>query len=129
MIAACIFCGEPADDDHDITARGADGRYLDPELKSPLCHSCHELCGDDLYTHGLAVPGGGSTFLESLELRLARLGVFLGRLAEALPEPLAPLAALIGLLALHLARWREGLHRSIAALDRYSPGWRDAPGV
>ena len=60
-------------------AEGSDGRYLDPELKAPLCHSCHELCHDDWHTHGIADQAGAETFLESLELRLARLSAFLGR--------------------------------------------------
>jgi hypothetical protein len=128
MIVAmtCAICGEAYDDLHDITGRDSAGGYLDPELLAPLCHSDHELCGnDDWNTLGIH-DASRSTFLDSLELRLARLGSFMGRLAEALPEPLA---TLIGLIALHLARWRAGLGRSIVALDRYSPGWRAIPGV
>jgi len=130
MIAAaiCAICGEASDDLHDITGRDAAGEYLDPDLLAPLCHSDHELCGnDDWHTLGIHdADSDRSAFLDSLELRLTRLGSFMGRLAEALPEPLA---TLIGLIALHLARWSAGLGRSIVALDRYSPGWRAIPGV
>jgi hypothetical protein len=91
VIPVCVFCGRPADFRHHWTGRGADGRYLDPELAAWTCHSDHELCGnDDWHTLGIydADPAQ-TTFLDSLELRLARLGSGLGRVAEALPEPLA----------------------------------------
>jgi hypothetical protein len=110
-VAACAICGDAFDDVHDITGRDAAGQYLDPELVAPLCHSDHELCGnDDWHTLGIhdADPSR-STFLDSLELRLARLASFMGRLAEGLP---GPLAALIGLIALHLARCKPSRHRA-----------------
>ena len=77
MIAAatCAICGDPVDDFHDITGRDAAGEYLDPELVAPLCHSDHELCGnDDWHTLGIhnADPSR-STFLDSLEIGRAHV--------------------------------------------------------
>jgi len=126
MIALCLLCGDPADDPHHVTGRGTDESYLDPELVSPLCHSGHELVGDDWRTAGVYEAGDRETSLELLELRLARLGMFFGRLAKHVPGPLGAFLALVGL---HLARWRAGLAGAIVALDRDSPGWRDIPGV
>jgi hypothetical protein len=126
MSGACLFCGEPFDDRHDVTGRGGDGCYLDPQLLVALCHSDHELAGDDLRTTGLDAPPAGGTFLELLEYRLARIACFLGRLGETLQGPLGDF---VRLLARHMARWRAGLAGAIAALDRDSPGWRASSDV
>jgi hypothetical protein len=122
----CLLCPAPAEDRHHLTGRGDDGRYLDPKLSGPVCHDCHELCGDDLNTIASSTPGSSDTFLGSLELALSRTGAFVGRCSQAFPEPLATLLAL---LAEHLVTWASRLRASLAALDQNAPGWRAIPGV
>jgi hypothetical protein len=126
MIGVCLLCGKPADAKHHVTWRGRDGRYLDPAFRVPLCHSCHELMGEDRWTEegtNLVPP---QTFLDSLELRLRRAATFLGRLAA---NVCGPLGDFLAQLAKHLASWAVQLADALAAFDRYSPGWRAFPGV
>jgi hypothetical protein len=107
----CIICGAPAEAPHHVTWRGAAGAYLDPEFRAPLCHSHHEFVGEDRWTGEGTAPNRSETFLDSLELRLGRTAIFVGRVAESLPEPLATLLAS---LAEHLARWAAELAEYIA---------------
>jgi hypothetical protein len=121
----CLLCPEPPEDNHHVTGRGPDGRYLDPKLVGPLCHDCHELVEED-NTAGAPDHASTETFLGSLELRLSRTAGFVGRVAATLPDPFATLFAW---LASHLARWASRLHDSLAALDQNAPQWRTIPGV
>jgi hypothetical protein len=126
MSTRCLLCPEPPEDGHHVTATDARGSYLDPEFRGGLCHSCHELAGDDINTVGTPPGASSDTFLCSLELRLARSAAFVGRVAQAAPEPLD---SFLAWLATHLARWTSRLHASITALDENAPGWRAIPGV
>lgn len=125
---ACIICGRKAADDHHLT-----GRRLDPPLSLWHCHDHHELVHDDWNTAGVPAKNhqeddtdedAPPTVLHALHLRLARLAMWLGRLAEhGVFEPIA------GLLAAALARWASGLARCITALDDQLPGWQHKPGI
>jgi hypothetical protein len=126
MRPRCLLCLEPSDDRHHLTGCDADGERLDPELTGRLCHSCHELAGDDMNTAGIPDRPAADTFLSSLELRLSRTASFLGRVAEATPDPLR---GFLACLARHLAEWARRLRTSIGALDQNAPGWRKIPGV
>ena len=126
MIPPCLYCPEASEDRHHLTSRDARGRYLDPDLTAPLCHSCHELVGDDWHTIEVQDESTADTFLASLEVRLTRTASFVGRLADAVPEPLH---TFLSWLACHLATWAGQLGDSIRALDRGAPGWRALPGV
>jgi hypothetical protein len=126
MSTRCLLCPEASEDGHHVTATDTSASYLDPEFTGGLCHSCHELAGDDINTVGTPPGSSSDTFLCSLELRLARTGAFVGRVAEAAPEPLA---CFLVWLATHLARWASCLRTSITALDQNAPGWRAIPGV
>jgi hypothetical protein len=101
MKPRCLLCEDPSEDRHHLTATDERGAYLDPELRAPLCHDHHELASDDLHTVGTPAGSRSTTFLGSLELRLTRTAAFLGRVADAAPEPFA---SFLALLALHLAR-------------------------
>jgi hypothetical protein len=122
----CLFCGGSAERDHHCTGRDALGRYIDPGFVAPTCHDDHELTHDDWYTHG---AGDGlvetATFLHALQLGLERVGMFVGRLAEATPPPLD---GFLAGLAAWLAKMAGGLAGSIASLDRYCPGWQTKLG-
>jgi hypothetical protein len=115
----CVRCGAAGHDQHHPTWRGSDGRYVDPAFTVPLCHDCHELTGDDTRTAGLA-GSAATSVLESLELSLRRLAVFLARFDAG---PCAP-------LTLGFARWcltrADELSREIGRLDRSLPAWRIA---
>jgi hypothetical protein len=126
MSDRCLLCLDPPEDGHHVTATGDDGRYLDPKFTASVCHSCHELVGDDLNTIGTPRGATTDTFLGSLELRLTRTAAFVGRVAEAAPEPFA---TCLGWLAAHLERWASGLRTAIGALDQNAPTWRTIPGV
>ncbi len=124
----CIVCGRRAVDDHHIT-----GSRLDPRLSFWHCHDHHELSHDDWNTAGVPAKNRQRddtdddqppTVLHALYLRLRRLAMWLGRLAEhGVFEPIA------GRLAAALARWARSLAACIAGLDAHVPGWRAAPGV
>ncbi len=125
---SCIVCGRPAADDHHLT-----GARLDPELALPHCHDHHELAHDDWNTAGVPAKDRqyndqheetAPTVLHALYLRLRRLAMWLGRLAEH--GVFAPIA---GLVAAALARWASALAGCIAGLDAHLPGWRAVPGV
>jgi hypothetical protein len=109
-----------------VTATAESGIYLDPDFRGGLCHSCHEFVGEDINTVGTRPGSRGNTFLGSLELRLARAAAFVGRVAQAAPEPFA---AFLASLAAHLARWATSLRTALDALDQNAPGWRAIPGV
>ncbi len=125
---SCIICGRPAADDHHLT-----GRALDPALSLWHCHDHHELAHDDWNTAGVPAKNrqrddrdedSPPTVLHALYLRLRRLAMWLGRLAEH--GVFTPIAAL---LAAALARWATSLAQCIAGLDAHLPGWRTVPGV
>src|SRR5271154_2787479 len=117
----CLLCPDPSDDRHHVTGRDANGHYLDPKLTGPVCHSCHELVGEDWNTADVPDSAAADTFLGSLELRLPRTASFGGRVAEVAPDPLSTFLAW---LATHLAAWANRLRGSIDALDQNAPGWR-----
>jgi hypothetical protein len=126
----CLLCPEPADDPHHLTGRGHDGRYLDPQLVVPLCHSHHELAEDDLRAPGLVAPATASTTIESVAVRLQRSAIFLGRVIQCLAECLpGELGRFLAHFARSLQNWADDLDRSVQALDRYSPTWRAIPGI
>jgi hypothetical protein len=114
------------EDGHHVTGRDAKETYVDPTFKAPLCHSCHELVGEDWNTIGVQDASAAETFLDSLELRLTRTASFIGRVAEPGPEPFR---TFLLALAVHLAAWATRLHEVIAALDQYLPAWRTTPGI
>ena len=124
----CVICGQPAVDDHHLT-----GSRLDPPLMLPHCHDDHELAHDDWNTAGVPAKNRRlndsdddqpPTVLHALYLRLRRLALWLGRLAEhGVWQPVS------GLLAAALARWAGGLERCINGLDETAPSWRHARGV
>lgn len=124
----CVICGRPAADDHHVT-----GHSLDPQLSFGHCHDHHELLHDDWNTAGVPAKSRARddrdedappTVLHAVYLRLTRLALWLGRLAQqGVFEPIA------GKLAAALARWARSLAACIAALDAHVPGWRGAPGV
>jgi len=111
VICACLLCGEPAEAGHHVTWRGADGSYLDPEFRAPLCHSHHEFVRDDRWTSEGTDAGRSDPFLDSLYVRLSRTASFVGRLAESSPDPIA---VFLTLLARHLAAWAAELADHIA---------------
>jgi len=121
----CILCGRRAADDHHLT-----GARLDPQLMLPHCHDHHELAHDDWNTAGVPAKARQRndqdeettpTALHALYLRLRRLAMWLGRLAEhGVFEPIA------GLLAATLAGWATELAAVIDRLDGRVPGWRTA---
>ncbi len=125
MSERCLLCPDSPEDGHHVTGRDRDGRYLDPKLTGRLCHSCHELVSDDEHT-AATQDAVSDTFLGGLELRLSRSASFVGRVAQAVPEPFA---TFFGWLATHLAGWASRLRASLAALDQNAPGWRAIPGV
>jgi hypothetical protein len=121
----CIVCGRSADDDHHLT-----GSVLDPMLLLPHCHDHHELMHDDWWTagvgakrrRGVEMEPAPATFLDGLYLRLRRLALWLGRLAEASRPISGPLAAAV-------AGWSTDLLRCLNALDAGWASWRDLPGM
>jgi hypothetical protein len=122
----CLFCGEADACRHHLTGRDADGKYLDPALRGPLCPSCHPLVHEDWNTAGVRDRITPTTFLDSLQLRLRRTALFLGRLAPTIPEPFDQLLA--G-LAEAMAGWAAQLAIALVALDATFPTWRKTPGV
>jgi hypothetical protein len=131
MIPPCLICAQAAVAKHHLTARDHRERYLDPRLTGPLCHDHHEFVGDDEYTLADGHVVDTSTGLGRLEVRLTRLAVFLGTLADSpvLAGLPVPLARFLADLARHLAAWAGELAQSIQLLDRYQPGWRTIPGI
>lgn len=121
--AACAICGKPAVDDHHVTGRGPDGAYLDPDLKTPLCHDDHELAGDDLRDEGLEKPlcaaPGPTVSVVKVAYRLERAAVFLVRVAEAVP-----LFRWLAVLAQSMRAWACELYEAAA-----NSGWQPAGGA
>ncbi len=115
----CAITGGPAERGHHLTGRGPDGEQLDEELTAPVGHDGHELVHEDLRREGLDKPLEADTVPERMERRLRRVGLFMGRVAEAVP-PLAWLMA----LARSCARWADELAGFVRALDSWNPGWR-----
>jgi hypothetical protein len=126
MSQACLLCREPDTCRHHLTGRDAGGAYLDPALQSPLCPSCHPLAHEDWNTAGVRDRITPTTLLDSLQLRLRRTALFLGRLAPTIPGPVGQLMA--G-LAEAMASWAGQLALALAALDATFPTWRKTPGV
>lgn len=124
----CLICGRNAHDDHHVT-----GRSLDPQLSFWHCHDHHELLHDDWNSAGVPAKDrqrddrdGDTTptVLHALVLRLRRLAMWLGRLAEAgVFEPVA------AALAYALARWATELEACIHRLDAQVSGWRAVSGT
>jgi hypothetical protein len=128
MTARCLVCGATECLRHHPTGRGPDGRYLDPDLRLPYCHDNHELSHDDWRLLGIQAGEQGHVserqlaFIERVELRLRRLAVTAGRMADAHPEH-----RWLAALARALKRWADELARDIAARDRRDAGWRSDP--
>jgi hypothetical protein len=115
----CAICGAVAEDAHHLTSRGLNLSHLDPNLKVPLCHDCHELQGDDRRHQGIEKPLRSTNPLEIVERSARGVGVFLGRLGAATEFSWCLL------LAAACVSWAETLHGVITALDRWNGGWRD----
>lgn len=126
MSDACLLCPRCGRYWHHGTGRGAEGAYLDPGVKARLCVSCHPLVHEDWNTAGVRDRVTPTTFLDSLQLRLRRTALLLGRLAPTVPEPYGQLVA--G-LAEAMAGWAGRLAIALAALDATFPAWRKTPGV
>lgn len=126
MSNRCVVCGGPDACRHHLTGRDAGGKYLDPALRGLLCPSCHPLTHEDWNTAGVRDRISPATFLDSLQLRLRRTALFLGRLAPTIPGPVGHLVA--G-LAEAMAGWATQLTIALAALDATFPTWRKTPGV
>jgi hypothetical protein len=128
MTPGCLRCGDAACRGHHPTGRGPDTRYLDPDLTFPSCHDDHELYHDDWRTLGIDDsqrrndPEQRLAFIERVALRLRRLAVTAGRLAETYPQ-----AKWLAAGARALKRWADELAWFISALDRRDPGWRSEP--
>lgn len=74
----CAFSGRAAEHGHHATGRGADGRYLDPDLVIPLTRRMHVVEHVALRRSGLDDP----TTMSSALLRLRRAGHLFVRLGE-----------------------------------------------
>ena len=128
MTSGCLWCGAGGCRGHHPTGRGPDGRYLDPDLKFPGCHDHHELSHDDWRTLEIddseraQEPEQRLCFIERVALRLRRLAVTAGRLAETYPQ-----AKWLAAGARALKRWADELACFIVALDRRDPAWRSDP--
>lgn len=120
----CAICGRLANHEHHESGRGPDGSQLDPHLTAPVCHEDHDLLHDDLRTAGIDRPLQATSVPERIERRLERVGLFLGRVAEAFPP-----FRWIGAIASACSRWAAELGSFVASLDRCCPGWRQAPGT
>jgi hypothetical protein len=129
MSTRCLICGAGECDGHHATGRAPNGRYLDPDVKLPLCHDHHELVGDDWRTLGVGdrkprnLPKQDLSLIEQVELRLRRAAVVAGRLAAEHPD-----WPWLAALARALKRWADELARHIAAQDRRDPDWRTDSG-
>jgi hypothetical protein len=123
----CLICRRPGEDYHHWT-----GDSLDPDLGFWLCHDHHELMNDDWNTADVPAKRprdggeqqGPATFLHGLQLRLCRLAMLMGRLAER--GVFEPLTRALGVA---LARWASRLKTCLHALDEYAPGWQNASGI
>ena len=126
MSDACLLCPRCGRSWHHGTGRDAEGAYLDPDLKARLCASCHPLVHEDWNTASVRDRITPTTFLDSLQLRLRRTALLLGRLAPTIPEPYRqPVAG----LAEAMASWATQLALALAAFDATFPTWRKTPGV
>jgi hypothetical protein len=123
---ACLQCGNQPGRRHHLTGRAADGSYLDPDLWGRLCATCHPLVHEDWNTAGVCDDITPETFLDSLELRLRRTAILLGRIADETPDPLGEL---LTALATAMACWAVGLANAMSALDVTFPTWRTTPGL
>jgi hypothetical protein len=99
----CPFTGEPADQLHHLTCRGADGKYLDPEFVVPLVVDQHVI------EHQVSDRSGVGEDVRANPnwLRLRRTGLFLVRLGEFHGEGTvtlpSPFVRQLGLLLLRVA--------------------------
>ena len=126
MSDVCLLCPRGGRCWHHGTGRDAAGAYLDPDLRARVCVSCHPLLHEDWNTAGVRDRVTPDTFLDSLELRLRRTALLLGRLAPRTPGVLGELLAR---LAEAMASWAALLATALAALDATVPTWRTTPGV
>jgi hypothetical protein len=115
----CAISGEPAQRDHHLTGRGADGTQLDDELTVPLSHDGHELVHEDLRNQAIDKPLLADSVPEQIERRLRRVGLFFGRVAESAP----PFSWML-LLAREFVRWADELGGWVNRLDTKFPQWR-----
>jgi hypothetical protein len=122
----CLLCPGCGRFWHHATGRDATGTYLDPQLKGRLCVSCHPLLHEDWNTAGVGDRVTPDTFLDSLELRLRRTALLLGRLAPTIP---GPVGQLVTGLAEAMAGWAALLATALTALDATFPTWRTTRGV
>ena len=84
-MTTCVYCHASAAQRHHPTGRGADGGYLDPELRVPVCVPCHAV------DHQLWRHFGLDTADDHVLARLGRLAFLVGRLGDLeRPVALAP---------------------------------------
>ncbi len=82
---SCTYCPARVAQRHHPTGRGADGAYLDPGLRLPLCTSCHALDHQGWRAVGLDIEPDPAL------ARLARLAFLARRLGDlGRPVALAP---------------------------------------
>src|SRR6516165_530675 len=124
MSETCLCCDRERGRRHHVTGRAADGSYLDPELWGRQCATCHPLIHEDWNTASVRDEISPDTFLDSLELRLRRTAIFLGRLSAQTPSPLGDF---LDALAAAMACWAVGLANAMSALDDTFPTWRTTP--
>lgn len=121
-------CPNPASGfQHHPTGTDSDGKYFDPWFRVGLCHDHHYLVHDDWHTHQVADGETRTTFLEWLQVTMARLATSAGRIAG--PEPRDPLHQFLADIAAWLARSAVRLGIVILALDTTCPTWRQSPDV
>jgi hypothetical protein len=121
-VSGCLFCGAPQERLHHPTGKDHRADYLDPQFRCPVCHTHHELLGDDRRTLGLEVTERPLSFFERLEIRLRRVGSDLARLVERYPDN-----AMLAKFAAAVVRWADELAHALRQLDRRDPGWRHDP--
>lgn len=122
MSRRCLVCRGRAPWRHHPTGRDDQGAYLDPDLKSPVCHDDHQLAHDDWKTLGLEEVEDRLTVFERVELRHRRLAPFLARIAEANDAD-----NLNAQLARHLCTWADELTAGVRCLDEGYAAWRSDP--
>lgn len=106
-MTACAYCGrEGRWQNHHLTGKDDQNRYLDPKLTVPACHDDHTLSSDDWNTFRLMTVDGSLPWVERVELRLRRLGCEFARMDLAQGGE-----TLWGRLAEACARWANELRR------------------
>jgi hypothetical protein len=116
----CERCGEPSERKHHATGRAYGGAYFDALLYEHLCHDHHESEHDVLRPLGLEEPDRALDPVESVMWRLWRVAVTVKHLCDAWPG-----IPFLGRLAEALRNWAAILAAHIRRLDMHCPGWRD----